>query len=291
MTKIHYAIKKRKAVIDMTKRLYITDLDGTLLNKESRISEKSKTILNRMIEKGIPITYATARSYASACKVTDGVNFSLPAIIYNGTFIYDIVGGKFLHGEYFTEENIADLMKLSQQFHFTPLIYTFVDGEEKIIYNKNGVLSDGFRYYLNRRRQDKRMLPVESLGESFQGKLFYVTFIENKEDLQPLYDILRKKDTFNSVFQQEIYRTEYWCEIMPNAVSKAKTAMRLKEFLPYDELVVFGDSLNDIPLFEIADYSYAVGNATDKLKRIATEVIGYNDEDGVAMKLSQLENW
>ena len=69
------------------------------------------------------------------------------------------------------------------------------------------------------------MLPVESLGESFQGKLFYVTFIENKEDLQPLYDILRKKDTFNSVFQQEIYRTEYWCEIMPNAVSKAKTAI------------------------------------------------------------------
>ena len=56
-----------------------------------------------------------------------------------------------------------------------------------------------------------------------------------------------------------------------------------------DELIVFGDSLNDIPMFEIADKSYAVMNANDKLKQIATKTIGYNYDDSVALKLLEIE--
>ena len=49
-----------------------------------------------------------------------------------------------------------------------------------------------------------------------------------------------------------------------------------------DRLVVFGDGVNDIDMFEIADEAYAVENAVDELKEIATGVIACNDEDGVA---------
>ena len=272
------------------KRLYITDLDGTLLNKESRISENSKNILNELIKKDVYITYATARSYTSAKIVTEGVNFHLPSIIYNGTFLYDISQKKFLYGEYFTKKEVAELLSVSREFQFTPLLYTFVDGREQILWNRNGKLSDGFLYYLSRRKNDKRMCAVDTLEQSFQGNMFYMTFIENQKDLQPLYDFLKAENHFNVVFQQEIYRTEYWCEIMPKTANKAEAGRRLKEILHCDELVVFGDSLNDIPLFEIADYSYAVGNSNDKLKRIATEVIGYNDKDSVALQLAKLEN-
>ena len=47
-------------------------------------------------------------------------------------------------------------------------------------------------------------------------------------------------------------------------------------------MIAFGDNLNDIPLFEVADECYAVSNAEEKLKSIATGVIGSNDEDAVA---------
>ncbi len=274
----------------MMKRLYVTDLDGTLLNKESKISRQSKHILNAFIRKGGCLTYATARSYASARVVTEGVNFHLPSVIYNGTFIYDIVRDTFLHSEYFTEQNIIRLKDISRAFHFTPLIYTFLHGEEKILWNRNGNLSDGFLYYLSRRKADKRMLAVDSLEESLQGNIFYVTFIEDKEELQPLYELVKAEAECNVVFQQEIYRTEYWCEIMPKTVDKARAVRLLKDILRCDELVVFGDSLNDVPMFEIADYSYAVSNANDRLKQIATKVIGYNDEDSVALALAEMEN-
>ena len=47
------------------------------------------------------------------------------------------------------------------------------------------------------------------------------------------------------------------------------------------EIVVFGDSGNDIKMFQLADRAIAVANATDELKRYATQVIGSNNEDSV----------
>ena len=52
--------------------------------------------------------------------------------------------------------------------------------------------------------------------------------------------------------------------------------------MDFDKIVAFGDNLNDIPLFEIADECYAVSNSAEELKKIATGVIGSNDEDAVA---------
>ena len=50
----------------------------------------------------------------------------------------------------------------------------------------------------------------------------------------------------------------------------------------FEEVVAFGDGDNDISLFEFATESYAMDNAEEELKGIATKVIGHHDEDGVA---------
>ena len=56
----------------------------------------------------------------------------------------------------------------------------------------------------------------------------------------------------------------------------------MKERYDFGKVVVFGDSVNDLPMFRAADESYAVANALEELKGIATGVIGRNDEDAVA---------
>ena len=53
-------------------------------------------------------------------------------------------------------------------------------------------------------------------------------------------------------------------------------------------MVVFGDSVNDIPMFKAADEAYAVANAIDELKAAATAVIGSNEEDAVAAFLKEI---
>ena len=80
----------------------------------------------------------------------------------------------------------------------------------------------------------------------------------------------------------DIYRDEYWLEICPQNCTKAKSILKLKEEYGFEKLVVFGDSVNDLPMFKIADESYAVSNAIEELKAQATKVIGSNEEDAVA---------
>ena len=69
---------------------------------------------------------------------------------------------------------------------------------------------------------------------------------------------------------------------MPAKASKANAIRKLQEMWGCSRVISFGDAINDIPMFEISDECYAVENAVDELKAVATGVIGSNEEDGVA---------
>ena len=62
----------------------------------------------------------------------------------------------------------------------------------------------------------------------------------------------------------------------------------LKEIISCDKVICFGDAINDISMFAIADEAYAVADANLQLKQISTGIIGSNNDDGVALWL--LEN-
>jgi hydroxymethylpyrimidine pyrophosphatase-like HAD family hydrolase len=130
------------------------------------------------------------------------------------------------------------------------------------------------------REGDSRNNPVLSENELLDGDIFYITCIDETEKLQPFYE--KYKDIYHCVFQRDIYSNEQWLEIMPFNASKSRAALQLKEYLGCDKLIVFGDALNDLDLFEISDESYAVNNAVNELKNAATEVIDSNNDDGVA---------
>ncbi|MDE6833583.1 MAG: HAD family hydrolase, partial [Ruminococcus sp.] len=70
------------------KRLYITDLDGTLLDSSGKVSVNTVKIINSLIGNGIYFTFATARSVYSAKPITAGININVPCILMNGVSIY-----------------------------------------------------------------------------------------------------------------------------------------------------------------------------------------------------------
>ena len=74
---------------------------------------------------------------------------------------------------------------------------------------------------------------------------------------------------------------------MPAKATKAEAIGQLKKLWDCDRVVSFGDAINDIPMFEISDECYAVENAVDELKAIATGIIGSNENDGVARWLKE----
>ena len=268
------------------KTLYVTDLDGTLLNRESKVSEYSVEVINRLVEEGMHFTYATARSLVSSSVVTKGLTTKIPVIAYNGAFIFQPDTGEVLHSVKFSEAEAQRIQEILKKNNISPLVYSVIDGTEKLSWDVTRE-NEGIRNYLSRRPGDRRLRPLQGSNDLYQGEIFYFTCVGCREELQPLYDEMREVKGFSTNFQKELYQPEYFYEIMPAQATKAKAILKLKEIWGCDRIVSFGDAKNDIPMFQISDECYAMENAVDELKELATGIIGSNEEDGVARWLEQ----
>lgn len=260
------------------KTIYLSDLDGTLLNSSQSISPFTNSVINNIVDCGGLFSFATARSEESSTPVVKGLKISAPPIFYNGA----VTG--YAHGDapptrIFFHDSIVDLIGELADNDIFPIVYAFIDGEEKFSFVRDKCTADMTKF-LNARKNCKRYRPVNDFKELIQGKIFYITCIHSKYKLKAFYEKCR--DVFYCVFSKDIYTGDQWLEIMPKASTKAKAALALKKRLSCDELVVFGDGKNDIELFQAADRCYAVANAVSELKEIATDIIQSNDDDGVA---------
>lgn len=270
----------------MRDTLYVSDLDGTLLNTHDEISPYSLRIINGLIAKGMKFTYATARSLSSASVVTKGLSLSIPVIVYNGAFIREADTGNILYSVSFSRQEQQFIAEFLEEAGCSPMVYTYREGKEKVLWLPSRE-NEGKRRYLACRKGDGRMEPVRDGESIYQGNIFYFTCIGEREELWGVYESLKKDGRFRVTFQQELYRPEYWLEIMPAKASKATAIRELKKIWNCEEIVSFGDAINDIPMFQISDRAYAVENAVEELKKHATGVILSNEEDGVAKYLQE----
>ena len=263
----------------MKKTLYLSDLDGTLLRSDARTSEYTNRTVNRLVDEGMLFSYATARSFETASKVTEGLEAEMPVIVHNGAFVLDSATRRPLWSARFSPSEETEIYGAFTRRGLYPLTYAVIDGKSRFSYlwDKSG---RGQRDFINSRQGDGRARMIDSEDRALDGAVFYFTCIDDEERLRPVYE--QMKDKYRCFFSRDIYTDEPWLEILPANASKASAALHVKELYGCDRIVCFGDEINDIPMFEIADESYAVENAAPELKEIATGIIPCNDEDGVA---------
>lgn len=259
--------------------LYVTDLDGTLLRSDTSISEYSKVTLNRLIEEGVMFTYATARSYMSASPLVKSLNLCCPAVIFNGVFVVDPKTGKHIIENVYSAECQALARNFFVSENIAPLVYSNIDGKERVSYLENRF--DEVANYVNSRKSDKRLRPVNDYAELFEGDVFYFTVIDPKN--VPLLDSVFTADNgFARNVQRDTYDDMIWYEIYDKTASKANAVLQVKELMKADNLVCFGDNFNDISMIKAADIGVSVENACEELKKLSDFVIDGNNNDGVA---------
>lgn len=261
--------------------LFVTDLDGTLLTKEEKVSAYSCDRINRLIGAGMLFTFATARSVCSAERALQGLNFCEPAVFYNGGLIYDIRKKTALQTIVFEEDWKRYVLYVLREHGIAPFVFGARSGAETVSWVAGGE-TQGMQRYLARRVNDKRMNPVCSDGELLDRYIFYFKCIGPREQLESAWNILKYDPRFLCIFHQETYQNDFWMEISPRNASKANAVSFLKTALGCDRLVCFGDTSNDSDMFDVCEEKYAVMNADGWLKEKATDVIGYCEEDGVA---------
>ena len=267
--------------MDKSRILYVSDLDGTLMRNDETISAYTERTLNELIEEGLAFTYATARSVESARTITGGLRLKLPVVTRNGTVLADNSTGRHLEKALFTEEEVRLLKELLPELPEYGFVSCFI-GDEMIKTYIPGKHTPGMEKYLRKNEHDTRLRPAADPGSMFIGQPGYVTLINDREKIAPIYERVRNYPGWECLFQKDTYWDEYWLEICPQNCTKAKAVLKLKETFGFEKLVVFGDSVNDLSMFRSADESYAVDNAIDELKEAATAVIGSNEEDAVA---------
>ena len=266
------------------KVLFVSDLDGTLLQSDATLSNNTATKINDLSSNGVLFSYATARSLTTSKKVTQGIEVSLPVITHNGVFISDYQTGNILIGNYFNDE-IKEVITQLISHDIYPIVYSIIDGKERFSYLKD-YGSEGMKQFLDTRMNDPRRKEVTSMEELLAGHIYYLTCIDLEAKLYSQY--ITYKDLYHCVYEKELYSKHQWLELMPQGVSKASAILQLKEYLHCDYVICFGDGKNDIEMFSVCDESYAMSNAHDDLKAIATSVIGSNDEDAVCKTIEAM---
>lgn len=266
--------------------LYISDLDGTLLTNEATLSEFSRTTLQALLRDGLPFSVASARSVGSMRSILEGLNLRLPVINFNGAFISDLETGRHEIINAVEPQVVDDVYGLIVKSGYSPFVSTF-NGTEDCVYYRE-IVNGGMDWYLNDRiaNRDRRFRCIEDLTHSFQEQVVCLTVIGAREDLSEL-DIAIQEQHEDMVethlFENQYSPGWYWLTTHDRRATKDQAIRTLMENhgLSEDDLIVFGDHINDIKIFKTASQSIAVANAAAELKRHATHVIGSNQEDSV----------
>lgn len=261
--------------------LYISDLDGTLLNSEGKLSEYTIKTINKMIEEGLDFTIATARGFDSVKSILEPLNLKYPVILNNGLFLYDLKKDQVIK-EYAIDLSIAkDLIEDLDRFGVYPMVSTRTDDEYRVYYS--GIQNHGEKEFIKFHGQSSalKFIEVESIDLKDE-KVLSMFSIGTKEDLEEVTNFLSEKYNLEINLFYDIYSKYYWLEINPLNASKGDAALYLKETYGFKKLITFGDNLNDVSMFQVSDESYAMASGNAVVKPKATDIIGTNDEHSVA---------
>lgn len=210
------------------------------------------------------------------------IGLNAPIALMNGVMVYDTVTNSTVSSHSICKETAMKIISVYNRYDKHPMLYMDRGSHLEIIYTKTDNIHQ--EQYISDRKNKKlkKFIKAEEYNIKSEDKLIYIVSFDNPSELEPIYKEISKFDGVVSSFYSDNYTSCNFLETMNSEVNKGTAATEIKKLLGADRIVAFGDNLNDIPLFEVADESYAVSNANDRLKAISTGVIGSNDEDGVA---------
>jgi 5-amino-6-(5-phospho-D-ribitylamino)uracil phosphatase len=264
--------------------LYISDLDGTLLQPNGTFSTESKQRLNHLIEEGMQFTIATARNYDSAHPILEGLNLKLPAVLFNGVYLVDFHNGKILEHTQFIDKKVVDsMLTLAKAQDIEPFIYTF--GEEHQVYYRHATNPGSIAYLASLEKDGRVKHSPEFIFQEDENVAGFL-LIGTMENLEPIHHCLQEKhfDHLNLYFAEDIsMKGYYWLQAFHHQANKGNMLEKLVDRLnfPLSKTIVFGDYLNDLDMFQVAGYSVAMENALPEVKESADQIIGLNSQGAV----------
>ena len=187
-------------------RLYISDLDGTLLTPEKTISPRTREAVNRAIAAGEGFSVATARSASTVVEILQGIQLNLPVVLMNGVFLYDIAADRYLDVQTIPLEAAQRMLVSIEGRGQKAFVYGF-DGKMVVVHHKG--IDPGAQEVFFHEREDKpfkRFVYTEDFGAAVhQYPVVSFVMIDSYGQLQPIYEEVAAMPELHASFYEDIY--------------------------------------------------------------------------------------
>ncbi len=262
--------------------LIVFDLDGTLLDRRSQVSPHTRDTLRALRDRGIAYTVATGRTLHASRDLLEGHGFELPHIYKNGVVIWRPENDTYSHRNLLTQAEIRSVLEAFAAASVTPFIFTLGEADQHGVYHPP--LQNAPEHRLAALFREDRGLDVRPVAE-MPGyvDISNISALGSREALGLVEQSVCAQEHLVA-YGGEAFEGDglYWLDIHHSAASKGGAVEQLRRDLGASRVICFGDSVNDLSMFAVADESYAPENARESVKAAATAIIGHHDENGIS---------
>ncbi len=261
-------------------KLIASDLDGTLLDSNKKISPYSCAVLKQAYEQGYEFIICTGRMYDSLKHILPDIPFCRYAIVNMGADIYDN----------FTHEHIYS-RPLEEEYAHVLVDYAIEHSIHMQVYIDNVLYVNCLDKY-----SDQYFADTGSASHKIEGdmhefirgrKISKMIFIGEPEDIA-VHDARVREMLGGKINICASSKTYVECSSLTAQKHIALNYLVEKLGHTRDELIVFGDSGNDVAMLENTGFPVCVGNGWEEAKRVSKLIVESNDNDGVAKTIKRL---
>ncbi len=264
------------------KTLYVSDLDGTLLNQNAALSEYPKNALNKLISCGINFTVATGRTTDATKKIMADIELNIPIISFHGAIIYDVKQKSYIKVYWLAAKAVKNIVTVLKSHSVSALMYELKDD---LLISYYELLEQKHMYDFvedRKKRFNTIFCQVNEFNHVSSEHIVNFALGDTYDRIKPVYDGLKKIPGINVSMMNYTYNDKFWIlEVFSAEASKQNAVMFLRETYGYQKIIGFGDNHNDLPMFKACDLRVAVKNAKDEVKAAADCICNSHDEDGV----------
>ncbi|VEU82656.1 Cof-type HAD-IIB family hydrolase [Acholeplasma hippikon] len=269
----------------MEKHLIALDLDGTLLNSNSEISNFTKSVLERLQSLGHFVCISTGRPYHSSIQYYKELNLDSPLITDNGGNIREPNNPNFK-----TFVDGIPLEAAHDLFNFTKdhLVSAFYSYDEYVYAYK--YLDRLHKIFMGSEKAKLVHADFDKLSHTPTG-MIYLVDVSFKEQFESYINTVLFDTCNYRVWGQDSKHVIY--EIYKKGTSKLSGIKWCCDYydINFKNTIAFGDGLNDIELIEGVALGVAMPNGVDEVKKVAKRIASFdNDHDGVAKFLIEYFN-
>lgn len=289
----------------MAIKLIVTDMDGTLLDYDDKISKQNCEALIKCQQNGIKVILASGRSFRRLLPYADILElekYDGAFIEVNGMAMYYPKSKQRIIYEQLPRNEVIQLCEflssyqIELQIYLDDGIYFYIPDSivpykikeriERNLPEDYPWVSGPWSWVNDSRNGYPRQIQIKNFNEIKEASFNKLNLSQDPVVLDRIIDELR-------INLQEHYQIVRTCprmiEIAPKNISKGITLARYMQYMGIkkEEVMVFGDGENDLDMFSVCDYSIAMDNASELVKKHAKFITASNIENGIAKAINK----